>query len=185
MKSCKKILIVLLLCVIFLSIGCVSKPIKVGNIDPQFDYNSINWNKGRLLQASASGFQLLLLIPININNRQERAYQIIRDQAGSDFITDVKIKESWTYAFVGTIYTTAIEAIAYPHKTEVEKSNSSESFNATKQNLTPPTTSDTKEKSSDSSAYAQKLRELKKLKDDGLLTDKEYEMKRKAIIDGI
>lgn len=40
-------------------------------------------------------------------------------------------------------------------------------------------------KSSDSSAYAQKLRELKKLKDEGLLTDKEYEQKRKAIVDGM
>jgi len=32
---------------------------------------------------------------------------------------------------------------------------------------------------------AKKLRELKKLKDEGLLTDEEYEVKRKAIIDAI
>ena len=38
---------------------------------------------------------------------------------------------------------------------------------------------------SDSSKYAQQLRELKKLKDDGLITDKEYEQKRKAVIDSL
>lgn len=42
-----------------------------------------------------------------------------------------------------------------------------------------------KSNASDSSEYAQKLRDLKKLKDEGLLTDKEYEQKRKAIVDGM
>jgi hypothetical protein len=32
---------------------------------------------------------------------------------------------------------------------------------------------------------AKKLRELKKLKDEGFLTNEEYEIKRKAIVDGI
>lgn len=38
---------------------------------------------------------------------------------------------------------------------------------------------------SESSEYSQKLRELKKLKDEGLLTDSEYEQKRKAIVDSM
>jgi hypothetical protein len=54
-----------------------------------------------------------------------------------------------------------------------------------KSNLPSQTKSETKVKSSDSSEYAQKLRELKKLKDEGLLTDKEYEQKRKAIVDAM
>jgi len=51
--------------------------------------------------------------------------------------------------------------------------------------ISPQTDLETKEKSSDSSEYAQKLRELKKLKDEGFLTDKEYEQKRKAVVDGL
>jgi hypothetical protein len=47
------------------------------------------------------------------------------------------------------------------------------------------TDSELKKDSSEPSGYAQKLRELRKLKDEGLLTDKEYEQKRKAIVDGI
>lgn len=52
--------------------------------------------------------------------------------------------------------------------TEVKKSNNSGSAKITKP-----------------SGHSQKLRELKKLKDEGLLTDKEYEQKRKAIVDGM
>ena len=57
---------------------------------------------------------MLLLIPININDRQERAYTLLKAQANGGFITDVKIKESWTYAFVGTVYKTTITATVYP-----------------------------------------------------------------------
>ena len=101
---------------IFLIAGCVGKPISVGTVDPKFDNANIDITTGRSISASASGFQLLLLIPISINDRHERAYEILRGQAGNDYITDVKIKESWTYAFVGTVYTTTIEATAYPRQ---------------------------------------------------------------------
>jgi len=47
------------------------------------------------------------------------------------------------------------------------------------------TNSEAKGKSNEPSGYGQKLRELKKLKDEGLLTDNEYEQKRKAIVDGM
>ncbi len=90
----------------------------VGAVNQQggLDNLNIDLTRGRSLSASASGFQLLLFIPININDRQERAYQILRGQAGNEYITAVKIQESWTYAFVGTVYTTTLEAMAYPRK---------------------------------------------------------------------
>jgi cytochrome c-type biogenesis protein CcmH/NrfG len=70
-------------------------------------------------------------------------------------------------------------------KTVLIQSNTSGSAEITKPNLPPQTNSGTKKNKSDSSEYAQKLRELKKLKDEGLLTDKEYEQKRKSIVEGI
>ena len=33
-----------------------------------------------------------------------------------EYITDIKVEESWTYGFVGTAYTTKITATAYPKK---------------------------------------------------------------------
>jgi hypothetical protein len=66
-----------------------------------------------------------------------------------------------------------------------KKSNFSTSAEITKPNLPKTTNSVVKENSSEPSGYGQKLRELKKLKDEGLLTDKEYEQKRKAIVEGM
>jgi hypothetical protein len=101
-------------CAIVLSIlivGCSGIPIQLSAVTQA---QSVDTTKGRSLTASASGFQLLLFIPISINSRHERALQDLRTQAGMDAIADVKISESWTYAFVGTVYTTTIQATAYP-----------------------------------------------------------------------
>lgn len=89
---------------------------QLGNSDQQINLKAIDFSKGREISAEAGGFQLLLFIPININDRHERAYQMLRAQAGSDFLTDIKIRESWTYGLVGTVYTTRLEAKVYPYK---------------------------------------------------------------------
>lgn len=101
--------------------SCSGRAISLGNAhndnpDQQIDLKKIDFTKGREIHAEAGGFQLLLFIPINTNDRQERAYQNLRYQAGSDFISDIKIQESWTYGLVGTVYTTRLEAKAYPYK---------------------------------------------------------------------
>ena len=70
--------------------------------------------KGRRIRAQAAGFQLLLVIPINVNSRQVRAWEQLKQYAGNDYISDVTITERWTYGYVGTAYTTIIEAMAYP-----------------------------------------------------------------------
>lgn len=94
--------------------GCAGKPITFKSVDPK-SYADVK-DKGRAITGSASGFQLLLLIPIGVNSRHEDAYNQLLAQAGGDIITDVKIQESWSYAFVGTVYTTTITATAYPKK---------------------------------------------------------------------
>ena len=66
----------------------------------------------RAIEAEACGFQLLLFIPININDRAQRAYYLLEGQAGGDFITDVQVEERWTYGLVGTAYCTALRARA-------------------------------------------------------------------------
>jgi hypothetical protein len=116
MKTIKSLTIFVFFIILFLVIGCAGSPIRFGGNDPNFDNTNVDFGKGREIIASASGFQLLLFIPININNRHTEAYQQLRGMAGRDYITDIKIEESWTYAFVGTVYTTTIKAMAYPHK---------------------------------------------------------------------
>lgn len=98
--------------------ACSGAPIKTGATNQRIDTANIDFAQGRKISASASGFQLLLLIPISINSRHERAHKILLAQAGGDYVTDVKINESWTYALVGTVYKTTLEAMAYPQKTD-------------------------------------------------------------------
>ena len=94
-------------------VGCSGTPVYIESVSPKL-YENVK-DKGREISASASGFQLLLFIPIDINDRQERAYGQLKAQAGGGYITDVKIKESWTYAFVGTSYKTTMTATVYPN----------------------------------------------------------------------
>ncbi len=100
-----------LLTIVLLLSGCFSSYVPLG---ASSDLSSVDLGRGRRLEASASGFQLLLLIPLRINSRLERAMESIREQAGGEMITDIKVSESWTYGFVGTLYTTTVEATSYP-----------------------------------------------------------------------
>lgn len=68
---------------------------------------------GRPISAEACGFQLLLFIPIGINDRLARAYGLLQAYAAGDPITNVEVQESWTYyGLVGTQYCTQLHATA-------------------------------------------------------------------------
>ena len=116
MKTLSRLTISVVFIAIFFIIGCAGKPIKVGHIDQQFSNTKIDFTRGRSIEASTSGFQLFLFIPIGINDRHERAYTLLRAQAGHDYITDIKVQESWIYAFIGTVYKTTLKAMAYPQE---------------------------------------------------------------------
>jgi hypothetical protein len=91
--------------------ACSSTPVRVND---EVDLADIDLTRGRKIRAQAAGFQLLLVIPIMVNSRQERAWEQLKQDAGSDYISYVTITERWTYGYVGTAYTTIIEAMSYP-----------------------------------------------------------------------
>jgi hypothetical protein len=117
MNFLKEIKIFVFWMVLVFVISCAGVPINFGGNDPNFDRTNVDFSKGREIMGSASGFQLLTFIPINLNSRHKGAYNALRAMAGRDYITDIKIEESWTYCFVGTLYTTTMKAMAYPNKT--------------------------------------------------------------------
>ena len=96
-----------------LLVGCVGTPIRLGSANQYIGPGDIDATTGRNIKGTGSGFQLLLFIPISINGRQERAYEELLAQAGGDYVTNVAINESWTWAFVGTVYKTTLTATAY------------------------------------------------------------------------
>lgn len=113
MKIPKMIILFIMFVFLVINIGCSGVPVRMVS-SPQ---RSIDTTKGRVIYARSCGFQLLLLIPIMVNGRQARAYQALLMTAGSDYITDVKMKESWIYGFVGTAYCSEFQATAYPYMT--------------------------------------------------------------------
>ncbi len=64
------------------------------------------------ISSEACGFQLLLVIPININDRMTRAMTELELKAAGAYLTNFQVEETWTYGFVGTTYCTIISAIA-------------------------------------------------------------------------
>ncbi len=111
-KNLLKILFLTVFAVYFT--GCSGKPVSFTSVDPKLYANKKA--EARTISSEASGFQLLLFFPISVNDRHEQAYNALKGQANGDYITDIKITESWTYAFVGTIYTTKMTATVYPKK---------------------------------------------------------------------
>jgi len=109
----KLIKYIIFVTVMVLSIGgCSGKPITFKSVNP-LNYADVKEQK-RVEVGQASGFQLLLFFPIKINSRHERAYNQLLKKADGDYVTNVRIKDSWTYAFIGTIYKTTITADIYP-----------------------------------------------------------------------
>ena len=114
MKIILNALLVILVCFILFA-GCAGRPVNLSSSSTKTDRATVDFSKGREITAKASGFQLLLLIPIQIHNRHERAYKGLVEQAKGDYITDVKVQESWAWGFVGTAYITTMKATAYPY----------------------------------------------------------------------
>lgn len=93
---------------ILLLSACAGTAVRLGSPSDQ----PVPKGPSREISATACGFQLLLLIPIAVNSRQTRAYQVLAAQAGTDYITDVEVQEEWGYRFVGTEYCTTLRARA-------------------------------------------------------------------------
>ena len=136
-----------------LGAGCVGTQVE---FPKSVTTERLDLSHGRPVVGRASGFNLFECIPIGVNTRQSRALENLKMEAGSDQLTDIRVKDSWTYLFVGVKYGTTMTAMAYPER-----------------NAAPdPATS----------SLRLKLEELKGLRDKGLLTQEEYETARKKAI---
>jgi hypothetical protein len=110
--------LIIAVCVVTFS-ACSSTPV---TMNEEVDRADIDMTKGRMIRAQAAGFQLMLVIPIMVNSRQARAWEQLKQEGGNDYISGVTITERWTYGFVGTAYTTIIEAMAYPRIRKTDRS---------------------------------------------------------------
>lgn len=145
-----RISVFLVTAAILASIGFGCTGDKVQFADAPMD--KLDLSQGHKVTGRASGLQLFGLIPIGVNERQERAYEQMKEAAGDDFVTNVKIQDVWKYVVIGMKYNTIITATAYPVKGK------------------GPNT------------MTHKLEELNSLRESGKLTDAEYSTARKKVI---
>ena len=106
MKTIQKRLVII--AAALLMAACAGTPVSLGTRVS----GPIPTGQERIITAEACGFQLFLFIPIGVNDRMERAYWSLQEQAAGDFITDVQVQESWGWRFVGTSYCTGLRAKA-------------------------------------------------------------------------
>ena len=135
-----------------ISFGCVGT--KVHFADAPVD--KLDLARGYKVTGRASSLHLFGFIPVGLNNRQVNAYERLKEEAGNDYLTDIKIQDSWKFAFIGEKYGTTLTATAYPDK-------DASSTAATQ-------------------ALSGKLAGLKALHDKGELSDAEYEAARTKAI---
>ncbi len=118
----------------------------------------LDLSRGRTVKARASGLHLFGLIPLGINNRQVRAYEKLKAEAGEDYLTDITIRDGWKWVVIGNKYVTVLTAVAYPDKTKRPAAI------ATQRTL------------------SEKMDELKKLSESGAITELEYKKARQRLL---
>lgn len=99
----------LVLCSLLLAAGCVST---TTHIDPMSPLPP-NKRPGQVVSSRACGFMLLGFLPIRTWSRNWRAYELLKRKARRGVLADVEVRESWSYAFIGTKYCTTMNALVY------------------------------------------------------------------------
>lgn len=141
--------------------GCVSDTVKFANSSTM----TLDFSHEKKILGKAGGILLFGIIPIGVNSRQQSAYDDMMMKAGSGLqVVDINVVDQWKWVIIGTKCNTYMTALAYPVKQEV-----------TPAPQPPPP------KPQPRDPTAQRLEELKRMHDNGLLTDTEYEAEcRKA-----
>ncbi len=106
-----KIKFVLLLCLLSLS-ACTGRLYSV----PQPDFDPQKYEVVGEARETATGLNLFNFIPINLNNKIQRAVEeAIRSRSG-DVITNLRVRERWFWAYVLNGYKIDIEGTVLREK---------------------------------------------------------------------
>jgi hypothetical protein len=117
------------------------------------------------ISGKAGGLLLFGILPMYINGRQKSAYEDMMVKVGSGYqVLDINVVDQWKWVIIGTKCNTYMTALAYPVKQEVPT-------------IPQPPSPETQPRD----PTAQRLKELKRMQENGLLTRTEYEAEcRKA-----
>lgn len=89
------------------AVGCAGPFV---NVAPSPPAGAVTTRIGR---GSACGVNLMGIIPINVNNRAQRAYDEAVDDADASGLTDTKVTDRWSWIFIGEKFCTYIQGTGY------------------------------------------------------------------------
>jgi hypothetical protein len=156
-----KIKMIILGMSLMLAYGCASAPLKIETDMTGKEYQVMGTGEG-----SSTGIMLFNVIPIGQNDRFVTAYRNAVMSMGGDALLNPTITERWFWAYVLNGYTTTIRGTVIKIK---NKDASSEKSSG---------------KPSQANS-ADRLEKLKNLRDSGMITQEEYDKKRKEILDAM
>ncbi len=89
--------------------ACAGTPAMLGPREPiVYDPNDrIDYS------ATECGAQVMILLPIQTNDRLPRAMALIEKRAGDRYIASVRVRERWTYLVFGEIMCTDVVAATF------------------------------------------------------------------------
>ena len=95
-----------------LACGCTGIPYKMATVEPDPAKYEV------LGQASAKGrgFMVLNVIPVNQNNKIERAIEAAIQSQGGDELIDISVQESWFWAYVLNSYAVEVKGTVIKKK---------------------------------------------------------------------
>ncbi len=145
---------------LMLACGCASAPLKI-----ETDMTGKEYQVMGTAEGTSTGIMLFNFIPIGQNDRFVTAYNKAVMSLGGDGLLNPTITEKWFWAYVLNGYTTTIRGTVIKIKNK---------------DASPQKSSGKRETNSSS-----RLENLKNLRDTGMITQEEYDKKRKEILDAM
>ena len=101
-----------LIALVALAWGCTGIPYKMATVEP----DPAKYEVLGHASAQGRGFMVLNVIPVNQNNKIERAIEAAIQSKGGDELVDISVQESWFWAYVLNSYAVKVEGTVIKRK---------------------------------------------------------------------
>jgi len=94
--------------------GCSGPLVNVAPVPPS------DYSEAGKVTGDACGLLLLGMLPVNVNDRAERAYDSALKRAHATSLTDTALTETWYFTPVGPAICTSVDGVALVRSTTVD-----------------------------------------------------------------
>lgn len=92
--------------------GCTGVPYKLATVEPDLTKYEVLGHAS----ARGRGFMILNVIPVNQNNKIERAVETAIHSKGGDELINISVQETWFWAYVMNSYAVEVQGTVIKRK---------------------------------------------------------------------